>query len=202
MITLTVDGSNFPVNPGSVKTIAELVELVKASIDPESIITSVVIDGNELTESDWRVPLSVHGNSAVAINSGSRMEYVHRRMETAPIYVERIGESFLKSANLLRNGDITGGNTEYAKAVGDFKAFVSWYDTLLKMMPVKAEGELEKYNATIRDITDVCEQLVQQQLYKAWWAIADTVEKRLLPELSALRTSCIAIYDGESANDA
>lgn len=172
----------------------ELVEVLKASIDPDSIITAMTLNGKELTENDWRMPLANQGSAVVEIATGSRQTYVSDRLASASLYLDEIVKGFAESRILLKSGDVQRGNTSLSKAVQDLKAFVDWYTTVLQILPSRPEAELQKFQEGVRDLTSVCEQLLQQQLYRAWWAIADTLEKKLEPQLGQVKSSCINIY--------
>ena len=195
MITVTVDGRSFPCDPAAVRTLGELVELVKASIDPDSIITSVQLNGKELTDNDWRTPLIVQEAAALDMCTGSRKEYVSQRLAAASGYVDRIREGFGKAASALKGGDVQGGNVLLAQSVEDFKAFVNWYNTLIKMAAGMAPEQDQRFESSIKEITQVCEQLLQQQLYRAWWTVAETIENRLSPQLEALKGCCLLIFN-------
>ena len=53
MIGLRINGEESGIGARNGLRIADLVELIKASIDPAHMITRIVVDGQELEESDW-----------------------------------------------------------------------------------------------------------------------------------------------------
>lgn len=193
MANVQINGRPFPSGTGDVRTMGELVELIKASIDPDTIITGIFLSGRELTDNDWRVPLAIHGESAIEITTGSREQYVSERLQSAALYLDRIIESFGKARTLFKSGESNPGNSALSSAVQDMRAFLDWYSTVVQMIQAPDEAAVAKFESSVSDLTDTCEQILQQQLYRSWWAIAETLEKKLEPQLGQLKSVCLGV---------
>ncbi len=192
MIDVKVDGQNFTADMGSVGTMGDLVELVKASIDPDTIITQMVLEGKPLADDDWRSPLHSHGSATLEIATGEKEKYLLERMATAESYLAQIIEEFSQVAGDYSDGKSDEANTMLAVAVDDLLAFVNWYLTLLSVEPVRMQTEIEAFNVHIMSTQEICQQLLQQQMFQSWWALGETIGAKLIPELESLKQFCEA----------
>ncbi len=195
MIRLMVDGQDWSSKISGVRTMPELVELVKANIDPEKIVTAMAINGQNLTDADWRAPLVVQGESQMEILTGSKESYVQDRLGVAISVVEEIIEEFHRARSLYQDGVSREGNMSFSKAVGDLRAFFNWYFSVLDLANTKAESQKETFKSQVSEISSVCEQMLQQQMYQSWWALGQTLEAKLEPQLGTLKTSCATFAD-------
>lgn len=196
MISVTVDGAPFQADLTTLKTMGELVEFIKVQIDPDSVIVSILLDTQDLSEAEWRATLASLGDKALSVTTGSKEQFVADRLDVASIYVDRIRAEFLKVQQAFKQGASADSHTKLANAVQDLKAFVDWYETIIQMLPESKSELRQGYHDQVRRITDVCEQLLQQQLYRAWWALAETIERKLDPELERLKGCCLKAVNG------
>ncbi|MCB0323712.1 MAG: hypothetical protein KDD69_09075 [Bdellovibrionales bacterium] len=190
MISVKVDSQEFPADISSVSTMGDLIELVKASIDPDSIIVDMQLGGQSLSEADWRAPLNVHRNVLLEIKTGDKREYLLERLGVAEHYLAQIIDQFDTAGANYRDGHAESANTTLATAVDDLLAFVNWYLTLLSVEAVQLEPQIEEFNTHINAIQQICEQLLQQQMFQSWWALGETITARLTPQLQALKRFC------------
>jgi len=194
MMNVTVDGRPFSFSIESVKSLGDLVELVKATIDPDSIITRMMIDEKQLTDSDWRIPLASQAGRSLDITTGPKQIYIDERLSSASLYLDKIIRSYSQSRIFFKNGDIQQGNTMLSSAVQDTKAFIDWYQTILQLIDNTPEEEVGKFEETVNKLTDTCEQILQQQLYRSWWQLAELLEKKLEPQLELMKYACLAVF--------
>ena len=190
MISVLVDGKPFPGNISEVRTIANLIELIKLTIDPNSIITEMRLNGKFLDEVEWRASLVSLVGSTFEINTGSKNDYVHDRLTQAEELVRQIIVEFSDAGEKFRLGQAGPANQSFVGAVRDLNAFVSWYQTILSLAPEQLEKQVIEFTNHVHSIQSVCEQLLQQQLYQSWWALGETVKGRLEPQLQELRDFC------------
>lgn len=191
MIQVTLDGSPLEMNLQQTKTMPELVELIKSTIDPQSVISSILINGHELSDVDWRVPLNVQGDAVVEFGTKSKDDFVSDRVEKSLLYVDHIINEFAHTRSCFQEGLSKEGNQALVTAVDDMRAFLNWYCTLLAMLPVgSSENQYKLFIHQIDEIKRTCEQLIQQQLYQSWWALGETIQTRLEPQLESLRGCC------------
>lgn len=200
MITVQVDGTSMLTDVGSMNTMGELIELVKASIDPDSIITSLSISGNELSDSDWQAPLSTHRGQTLEVTTGSRDEYVNERLQMASTLVRRIAQEFSEAATFYQKSDWPQGNNTFAVAVEDLLAFVNWYDSILLVDEEKLEANRTEFKQGVDQLQSTCEELLQQQLYNSWWALGETINTKLCDQLGRLEAFCGGVATQHSGN--
>ena len=191
MISVLVDGQPFPGDISEVKTIANLIELVKLTIDPSSIITEMRLNEKSLSEVDWRSSLITLAGSTLEVNTGTKNDYVHDRLDQAEELVRQIITEFSEAGDKFRMGQAGPANQSFVGAVRDLNAFVSWYQTILSLAPEQLEKQVIEFTNHVISIQGVCEQLLQQQLYQSWWALGETVKDRLEPQLQELRDFCV-----------
>ena len=190
MITVRVDSHDLPADIGSLKTMGDLIELVKASIDPEVIITSLNIGGKPLSEQDWQMPLSVHRDTILEITTGDKGAYVTERLGQSEEHLTHIIAEFEQSSSHFRSSEADNGNRLFATAVDDLLAFLNWYVSLLALEGNAREAQLTQFQAQLGAIKDTCDQLVQQQMYHSWWALGETLQSKLLPLLLQMKEFC------------
>lgn len=194
VMNVNVNGVPFNYPREAIKSMGELIELIKSTIDPETIITAITIDDRLMTDNDWRLPLAAHANSTLNIESGSKKAYIESRLSSASLYLDKIIRSFSQARMLFKNAEIQAANNELGKAVQDTRAFIDWYQTILQLITNPPEAEVQKFENAVNDLTDTCEQILQQQLYRSWWAIAESLEKKLEPQLEQMKFACLAVF--------
>lgn len=191
MITVQVDGTAMLTEIGDMKTLGDLVELIKATIDPDAIITSLSFGGDVLNDRDWVSPLVTHTGRTLEVTTGSKRTFLADRLKTAEFFIDQIISEFLEASSLYQNGNFEKGNSSFATAVEDLLAFVNWYNSLLLVDEQGMQSQLAEFENHVNVIKKTCEQLLQQQLYQSWWVLAETVKTRLKPLLDDLRAYCL-----------
>jgi hypothetical protein len=190
MVNVLVNGAPFSIDSRNVRTIGELVELVKATIDPDTIITSLSISGRQPSETDWRVPLVAHGGTTVEVSTGTKEEYLIERLALVEPYLESIEGQVTQARLHFRNQDLKAGNEFLAGGMKNLRAFIEWYGTLLELAPVSRVEERQNLIRQAQGLIQTCEQLLQQELRQMWSLLALTLESRLEPQLAEFRQSC------------
>jgi hypothetical protein len=190
MISVKVDSQDFPADISHLRTMGDLVELIKATIDPDSIITSMALAGQPITEADWQAPLTSHAQGVLEIATGEKKQYISDRLASAEHYLFQILDEFNQASAKYGEGSSNEANTLLSTAVEDLLAFINWYLALLSVDPISFKDEIESFNVYIKDIQVICEQLVQQQMFQSWTALGETIRTKLEPELSNLKRFC------------
>lgn len=169
----------------STTRVTEMVELIKASLDPEDMITAIGVDGRELEEHEWASPLSAFPGSTFELITGKSSEYIAHRLEIAPEVISSCYMEFRDARKKFHAGDQAEGNKALVQAVSTTRNFFSWFATLSDLMeaPQRAKFNIDPQ---VREISDVCKRICQQQLYQSWWAIGETIQRELEPKLDAL----------------
>jgi len=194
MINVTVDGKPFTYQIDSTKSLGDLLELVKSSIDPDTIITKILLNENQLTDSDWKIPLAKQGGKSLEIVTGTKQVYIDERLSSASLYLDKIIRSYAQARMLFKNGDVQPANSALQAAVNDTKAFIDWYQTILQLIDNPPEAEVTKFEEAVLQLSDTCEQVLQQQLYRSWWQLADLLERKLEPQLEQIKYACLGVF--------
>ncbi|MCB0359477.1 MAG: hypothetical protein KDD44_07565 [Bdellovibrionales bacterium] len=190
MVTVRINGEESLPSIDRIGTMGDLVEFVKANIDPDEIIVGLQLQGKDLSDADWRVPLSVQGDAVLDVTTGTRGEYLDDRLKSAPEILEAIVTQLAESREFFQNGNNERGNELFSKTADDMRAFFGWYSSVLSLLPDHADQHTEAMNQVVEAVGETCEKLVQQQLYHSWWALGETIESRLEPQLGELRAIC------------
>ncbi|MFN8388680.1 MAG: hypothetical protein U0136_00145 [Bdellovibrionota bacterium] len=195
MINIQVDGSALQVDLGGIKTMGDLLELVKSSIDPDTMITAIEFNGQTLSDSDWTLPLNQQTGRTLEISTGTKRAYLSERFAASASILDEIIKEFAAAGDSYRSGSSPDGNAKLSQAVEDLGAFVNWYSSLLSMDPESYVQQTNAYNDQVDGLQKICEQILQQQLYNSWWVLAETIKTRLNPKLEEIRGLCTQLAD-------
>lgn len=184
-----INGSDAQLGFGPGTRFTELVELIKAFIDPEHIITDLRIDGRDVSDAAWGSTLSQIGTVIVEVDTGPVAEYVRTKMAVAPALLNDLYMQFRSARKLFQTGSAFQGNQELAKAVNTARAFFEWYATMLQLVPTeeRSQYDIEKQ---VTDIGESCKKICQQQLYQSWSSVGETIEKEIEPKIDTLESYC------------
>lgn len=189
MKAIRINGQDSTINTAGIQKITDLVELVKTVIDPAHIITTLLIDGRELEEHEWTAPISQFDNSVIEIETGDPEEYVFKRIAAAPDIISNCFIGFRSARKDFQAGQMQSANRKLLSAVNTLREFFSWYATLLELLDVSKRPAFD-ITTQVRELTETCKGICQQQLYQSWWAIGETLEKELEPQLDKLEDHC------------
>ena len=193
MPQLRINGeeSNYGSNPG-VK-VTDLVELIKTQIDPDHMITTILLDGKELSDADWTAPVQNFGlTSVIEVETGRPEDFVSERLSKAADIVRACFIDFRDARKFFQSGDTQNGNRKLGVAANTLKAFFEWYQSLLELMP-EERRKLFTIREHIEGVSESFKQACQHQLYQSWWALGETIEKQLEPKLDKLEDFCRGI---------
>lgn len=190
MVQVSVNGMPMPADLAGLRTMGDIIELVKANVDPEQIVTGVFVDGDPICEADWRSPLVTLGNRNVDIKTGTKEFFANERLQVAGGIVDSIMEGFGKAQQAFLTGNNRDGNLSFAQAIEDLSAFLNWYLTVLSVDQAQAVAQRTAFGLIIKDIQTTCEQMMQQQLYQSWWALGESIRMRLEPQLQRVKLFC------------
>lgn len=189
MVSVRINGEDAALRADGLGSISEVIELIKASIDPEHMITNIFLNGNELSDADWGARTNQFQAVMLEVETGKPAEFVRSRMALAWQVVGSIAEEFRDARKSFQAGMMVPGNKSLMTAVKTARAFFEWYGSMLALVP---EVEKPRYDITahVEAIADICKRLCQQQLYQSWWALAETISKDLEPRLDQLELEC------------
>lgn len=189
MVSIIVNGGEAPVKTEGLQKIADLVELIKASIDPEHMITQILLNGRELSEQDWTTSVNSYDTAIIEFETGTPESFVAARMAQASEIVREAFLMFRDARKAFQDGKMQDGNRRLVKAVDVLQAFFGWYGAMMDLVPEKDRAQYD-ISTQVRELSDTCKKICQQQLYQSWWALGECLEKDLEPKLDRLEDFC------------
>ena len=189
MVQVRVNGQGLGLPVERVQTFADLIELVKSSIDPEHMVTEILLDGRDMRDEEWMMAPSQLQGEVLDFASGRPDIYVSDRIQEASSVVRSCFFEFRDARKGFQDGDSVIGNKRLKVAVDTLKAFFEWYSTLLQLVPESARSKLD-ISSEVQDISETCKKICQQQMYQSWWALGESLEKDLEPKLDKLEDTC------------
>ena len=189
MLRVRINGQYTNVDSASVSRFTDLIELLKVAIDPDHMMTSILIDGRELSDEEWSHNVAQLQGEVLDIQTGFPEEYVAERIQDASRVVRSCFFEFRDARKGFQDGDMIVGNKRLKSAVDTLRAFFEWYGTLLQLVPTQKRSKLD-ITPQVQEISETCKKICQQQLYQSWWALGESLEKELEPKLDKLEDAC------------
>ena len=189
MVSVRINGSESGIDSAGLQKLTELVELIKTSIDPEHMITRILVDGRDISEQEWSAGLNQFGTAIIEVETNTPESFVTDRMSRAADIVGSCYLEFRNARKQFQAGDMVQGNQGLIKAVNTTKAFFDWYGTIVQLVSPEKAARFD-ITTQVADIADCCKRICQQQLYQSWWALGETLEKELEPKLDKLEDFC------------
>jgi hypothetical protein len=189
MLRVRINGNLTDVNCSAVPRFMDLIELIKVSIDPEHMMTSILIDGRELSDEEWSQGTAQLNGEILDVQTGRPEDYVADRIQDASRVVRSCFFEFRDARKGFQDGDMITGNKRLKSAVDTLRAFFEWYGTLLQLVPTPNRSKLD-ITPQVQEISETCKKICQQQLYQSWWALGESLEKDLEPKLDKLEDAC------------
>ena len=189
MLVIRINGTESGINAGLVTRFTDLVELIKASIDPEHIITDLRLNGKDVDEQMWASSVNPSDTGQLDVYTGTPESFVQTRMAGAADVVKGCYMEFRDARKCFQNGKMVDGNQTLLRAVNTAKSFFEWYATMMQLLPADKQGRYDITNQ-VSEISAICNKICQQQLYQSWWALGETLEKELEPKLDKLEDFC------------
>ena len=189
MVAVRINGQESGVGGGAPLKVADLVELIKASIDPEHMITSILIDGRELADEDWTANTGSYGTAIIEFETDTPENFLRERFGMAASVVNACFAEFRDARKAFQGGDMIEGNQRLVQAVNTARSFFEWYGTLLELVP-KDKKNYYDIRPQTDQIVETCKKICQQQLYQSWWALGETLQNELEPKLDKLDDFC------------
>lgn len=185
MARVTVNDQQVEIDCSKLGKLADLVELVKATIDPEHMITGITISGREVEDADWICSLGQFGSETLEFETGTPESFVRERLHLAPKVMRSIYNEFKDARKRFQDAKSADANKLLHQAVNALKAFFEWYSALLDLMTPELK---QKYDLSehVTEVSKICTDICQQQLYQSWWALGESIEKRLEPRLDLM----------------
>ena len=189
MVSVRINGEDSSIRTDGLSQFTDVVELIKSVIDPEHIITGILIDGRELEETDWVANPSQFSTSIVEVLTDTAENFVTFRLCNAAEVVRECALQFVDAREKFQAGNMQDANQSLGTAVNTLQAFFEWYGTLMELL---SPADQAKFDLTqpVEEISEVCKRICQQQLYQSWWALGETLQNDLEPKLEGLERTC------------
>jgi hypothetical protein len=189
MIRVSINGQYVDMCITNTLQFTDLLELVKARIDPEEMITAITVDGRELSDDEWNQCVAQLSGTTLEILTGHPDTYVSDKLQDASRVVRSCFFEFRDARKGFQDGDTIVGNKRLKVAVDTLRAFFDWYGTLVQLVSETKRGQLD-ISPQVTEISETCKKICQQQLYQSWWALGESLEKELEPKLDKLEDAC------------
>lgn len=189
MVSVRINGQDSQIKADGLPRVADLVELIKASIDPAHMITGILVNGKDLQDEDWAASTSKLGTSIIEVETGTPESFVADRLSKSSAIVNSCYIEFRDARKCFQDGDMQAGNAKLVVGVRTLKAFFEWYGALMELVPVDKRVAFD-ISTQVNDISETCKKICQQQLYQSWWALGESIHKDLEPRLDRLEDFC------------
>ena len=191
MVQVKVNNSEMPVPTQQLNTVTELVEYVKSSIDPETIIVSLTKNDAPLSDLDWRDPISPQEDITLNFITGLKSDFVSERLSIASEVATSLIEKLEACAQGFKQMRVHSANTEFLGFVSDLDAYISWLNSIYTLQEDMFSSELEQYHELVHELELVCLKLQDQQITSSWWGLGDTLITDLAPLIKNIKTMVV-----------
>ena len=189
MVSVRINGEVSGIRTEGLPKVTDLIELVKASIDPDHMITAISIDGGPVSDEVWNGSILAVQNSVFDFLTGTPLQYVSEQLLRSPAAAQACYVQFRDARKTFQGGDTTGGNQKLIIATDTLKAFFDWYVMLMQLLP-ESQREALSIEQNAAEIMNSCKGICQLQLYKSWWALGESIQNELEPLIDKLEDRC------------
>jgi len=193
MVSVQINGETAPIQANNCGQMAEVVELIKSVIDPEHMITSILLNGEQFEDSDWSRSMNTLDTALIEVETGNQHEFVFDRLVRSDQIVQSCLLEFRGARGKFQSGQSVEGNKQLVEAVQALQAFFQWYGTLVELLPEENRIAFD-LTEEVNEISETCKSICQQQLYQSWWALGESLEQKLEPQLETLVERCKGFY--------
>ena len=189
MKKILINGEEAPIRCEGLAQFTDVVELIKTVIDPDHMITSILLNGRELADADWSASAAKFAEDVLDVETGRPEDFVNSRLTSAASVVRSCYSEFRDARKYFQDGKMQQGNQRLGEAVQTLQAFFQWYASLLDLMPQDRRTRFD-IRSKAEEISEVCKKICQQQLYQSWWALGETLQSELEPKIDQLEDFC------------
>lgn len=189
MVQVSINGEAFSTEGLRFDTFEDLLNCIKSRIAPDQVLVAVQLDGSAVNGPQWRAcPIETDGELAVA--TADKLTFLCERLAGAEAYLAQVRNSFAGTIRQYQEGDSSEANTSLARSVDELLAFIHWYLSVLTLDPVHLADHIQAFHEKVDTLQEICERLVEPQMYKSNWVLAQTLEGEFLPALASFRLVC------------
>jgi hypothetical protein len=189
MIAVRINGIEPGLRTDGLVKVGDLIELVKTVIDPDHMIIEIEVDGIPISDDVWGGALQAVSNSHFDFYTNTRTSYLTEQVNKSPKAVQACFVQFRDARKTFQGGDTQGGNQKLVQATDTLRSFFDWYSVLLQLATENQKVQMNLEPA-LSDILASCKSICQLQLYKSWWALGESIQNELEPQLDRLEDKC------------
>jgi hypothetical protein len=196
MVSVRIDGEQSTISGEHLPRLIDLIEVIKDHIVPGHMITALRIDGRAVSDEDWEISPRYLGGTTLEVTTGTPAQYLKEKVSAAPEVIDNCYLMFRATRKAFIDGDSQSANQLLRAAVDNLQAFVSWYRTMLELMP---EDQRLRFgiDPEITEMGETLERICMQQLTQSWKLTGDTISKALEPQLDNLHSRMRVIIANE-----
>lgn len=169
------------------RTVGELIEYIKTSIDPDAIILSLTKDDEPLNDSDWMMPLQAFNESRFDITTGSKNDFIKQRLEMVDDLIEELYLNFSEIIKLFKHGAEQEAHEPFSATLNDLNAFVGWLHSIYSVDEETFQLEASQYEKVIEDLKIACVDIQSYQIQQSWWNLGDVLDLKVLSILEQIK---------------
>jgi hypothetical protein len=187
MLQVMVDNTELDIEVSRLKTISELVEYIKSSIDPDTIILSLTKDNHPLSENDWVMPLQAFKESKVEIKTGSKESFINERLNMVDSISDELYDKVSEVSKLFRHGAEDEAHEPFAAVLNDLNAFVGWLYSVYMIEKEMFSDEIANFHEIVDEMKSACFDLQSYQMQQSWWNLGDILDLKILSLLERIK---------------
>lgn len=182
---IKLDGEPLEVNVPNNIIMEDLILLIRDTyIDPVLMISAILLNGMELREEDWLVPIATL-RGELEFSSDTPQNYIKERFANSVIAIATCYSVFRNARKSFESGDNVDGSRKLIDGVKALQAFVDWYKVILQLIDESIRSEFS-IEPEIQSLLKAANQVVDYQLHQSFWAIGETLKNGMEPALDTL----------------
>jgi hypothetical protein len=183
-----VDNNELSFEASRLGTVGELIDYIKANIDPDAIILSLTKDESPLSDNDWLMPLASFKESKFEIVTGSKVDFIRNRLEMVDSLVMEICENISNISNSFKRGLENQAHESFASSLNDLNAFVTWLHSIYLIDEEMFSSNIKEFEKIIEDLKGTCLDIQTCQMQQSWWNLGDILDVKVIATLNKINS--------------
>jgi len=188
MLQVMVDNNELSFEASRLGTVGELIDYIKANIDPDAIILSLTKDESPLSDNDWLMPLASFKESKFEIVTGSKVDFIRNRLEMVDSLVMEICENISNISNSFKRGLENQAHESFASSLNDLNAFVTWLHSIYLIDEEMFSSNIKEFEKIIEDLKGTCLDIQTCQMQQSWWNLGDILDVKVIATLNKINS--------------
>lgn len=187
MLQVMVDNTELKLEVSNMRTMAELIEYIKSSIDPDLVILSLTKDEEPLNDNDWVAPISALGNSKVEVTTGSKFELIQDRLKMVDPILNELISNINEISKLYKFNMEEKAHEPFGRSLSDLNAFVNWILSIMTIDEEIFKEDIVEYHKLVNGLKSICVDIQTQQMQSNWHQLGDILDLKLVSLLEEIR---------------